>query len=241
MGILKGLLGGSRDLAQPVRITGEIYQVGGSDLTSPSDAAIYLIVFEGRSVLVDAGTGEGEDRLLENIRSVGVDPEGIDCLLLTHCHYDHTGGVASLKERMQWPVVAHELDAVFLEEGNNLVTAAMWYGASIHAFTVDRKLSGASEEIELSGRAITAVHIPGHSPGSVVYLTESEGKRVALAQDVHGPLDPNFRSNARDYQASLRRLIGLEPDILCEGHFGIFRGRETARQFVERFLADQPA
>ena len=55
--------------------------------------------------------------------------EAIDYLLITHCHFDHTGGAAELKERLNLKVVAHVRDAEFLENGDQEVTAASWYGA----------------------------------------------------------------------------------------------------------------
>ncbi|MDY6988424.1 MAG: MBL fold metallo-hydrolase [Thermodesulfobacteriota bacterium] len=171
-----------------MRVTGEIYQVGGKGLTSQEDAAVYLIKVGDHAALVDAGCGYAQDRLLHNIRSCGVTPEHIAYLLITHCHFDHTGGAKGFREKLQCQTIAHELDAPFLEQGDDEVTAASWYGSSIQPFVVDRKLSGAREGIDLGGRVIEAIHTPGHSPGSVVYLTESEGHRVLFAQDVHGPL-----------------------------------------------------
>lgn len=220
----------------PMRITGEIYQVGGMGYTSPEDAAIYLIDFEGHAALVDAGCGSAEDILLRNIEACGVDPETIECLLITHCHFDHTGGVNSLKKKLGFQVVCHELDARFLEQGDNEVTAASWYGEALTPFTVDRKLTEPDEEILLGGRVITAFHTPGHSPGSVVYQTESEGLRVLFAQDVHGPLDPTLLSDTQKYLQSLNHLISLEADILCEGHYGIYRGKEHVKDFISSFL-----
>ena len=44
-----------------LQITREIFQVGGSQLTSPEDAAIYLINFAGHAALVDAGRGDAQD------------------------------------------------------------------------------------------------------------------------------------------------------------------------------------
>jgi glyoxylase-like metal-dependent hydrolase (beta-lactamase superfamily II) len=59
---------------------------------------------------------------------------------------------------------------------------------------------------------------------------------VLFAQDVHGPLAPSLLSNEADYQRSLRRLRDLDADILCEGHYGVFEGREEARRFIESFI-----
>ena len=223
-------------MSQPITITREIFQVGGQGLTAPEDAAIYLIDFAGHAALVDAGAGRAQKRLLDHLATVGVRPEQIEYLLLTHCHYDHTGGALDLREKLGCPVVAHELDADFLERGDNEVTAASWYGAKLHPCPVDRRLSGARETLTLGGRPITALHIPGHSPGSLAYLTESEGQIVLFGQDVHGPLDLRLRSNRADYRASLERLLALEADILCEGHYGIFRGKPTVAEFIRSFL-----
>ena len=81
-----------------MHITGEIDPVGGGKLTAPEDAAIYLINFNGHAALVDAGCGRAQPQLLDNIRAGGVDPEQIEYLLLTHCHFDHTGGAQARRE-----------------------------------------------------------------------------------------------------------------------------------------------
>jgi glyoxylase-like metal-dependent hydrolase (beta-lactamase superfamily II) len=219
-----------------VKVTDEISQVGGGPLTEPEDAAIYLINFDGHAALVDAGCGFSSEPLLANVRACGVRPEQIELLLLTHCHFDHTGGAASLKALLHCRTVAHILDAKFLEEGDNRATAANWYGSTIEPVTIDRKIEGTRETIVLGEKGIEAIHIPGHSPGSVVYMTESQGLKVLFGQDVHGPLDPGFHSNRKDYHASLKVLLALEADILCEGHYGIYRGKREIKDFIRQFL-----
>jgi len=67
---------------QFVRVTDEIHQVGGSGLTAPEDAAIYLVEFDGHATLIDSGCSGGEDRLLANIEALGVRPEAIEALNL---------------------------------------------------------------------------------------------------------------------------------------------------------------
>ncbi len=219
-----------------IEITTEIFQVGGRGLTSAEDAAIYLIALPGHAALVDAGCGDGLDMLLANIESLGVRPESIEYLLLTHCHFDHTGGAVGLRQRLGCRVVAHELDAPYIEAGDGEVTAAAWYGMDANPCSVDLRLAGPSNTLDLGGRSILAHHIPGHSPGSLAYSFESCGKRVLFAQDVHGPLHPSLHSNRDDYQASLRRILELDADILCEGHFGVFRGKHDARRFVAQYI-----
>lgn len=219
-----------------VPITDEICQVGGRGLSAPNDAAIYLVSVDGCAALIDAGCGDATDMILANGEAVGANPARIEALLLTHCHYDHVGGAAALRRRLGCKVVAHTLDAACIETGDHEVSAASWYGAHLERCAVDRKLSGAGEELVLGGRTINAIHIPGHSPGSVAYLVESQGRRVVFAQDVHGPLHPSLLSNAGDYRNSLLRLLELDADILCEGHYGIFEGRDEVAAFIRRFL-----
>ena len=219
-----------------MKITNEIFQVGGSGLTSMEDAAIYLIHFGGQAALVDAGCGHAQERLFKNINGCGIDLEQIEYLLITHCHFDHTGGVRGIKERTHCKVVAHELEAPYLEQGDDMVTAAKWYGSSLEPVAIDIKLQGDEREIDLGGREIKAIHTPGHSPGSVVYMTESEGLKILFGQDVHGPLDPSLLSNREDYVKSLNLLLSMEVDVLCEGHFGVFRGKKEVKDFIRSFL-----
>jgi glyoxylase-like metal-dependent hydrolase (beta-lactamase superfamily II) len=141
--------------------------------------------------LIDAGCGNAQDRLLANIQPCGVDFNQIEYLLITHCHYDHTGGVKGLKNLINLKIVAHELEVPFLEQGDNKVTAANWYGSKIHPFNVELKISGAQADIFLGSRIISAIYTTGHSPGSMAYLTESDALKVLFGQDVHGPIHPN--------------------------------------------------
>jgi glyoxylase-like metal-dependent hydrolase (beta-lactamase superfamily II) len=219
-----------------LQVTGGIYQVGGGDLTQGGDAAIYLLNFEGHVALVDAGCGLSIDPLFRNIESCGVTPSETEWILITHCHFDHTGGVKALKDTLKCKVMAHALDAPFLEAGDNGVTAATWYGSTIQPFTVDRKLSAAREDIQIGGRIVLGLHAPGHSPGSVVYLAESDGLKVLFGQDVHGPLHPSLLSNRTDYFRSLELMISLEADILCEGHYGVIKGKKQVREFIHSFM-----
>ena len=217
-------------------VTKDVFQVGGGGLTAPEDAAIYLVTCEGHVALVDAGCGHSTKQLFENISACGLQPKDIEYLLITHCHFDHTGGAQEIRDRTGCRILAHELDARYLEHGDNRVTAAKWYGADMKPLHIDVKLTGKRNQVRLGTTIIEAIHVPGHSPGSLVYMAESEGKRILFGQDVHGPLDASLLSNREDYLDSLRFLLSLEADILCEGHYGVFRGREEVADFIESFL-----
>jgi glyoxylase-like metal-dependent hydrolase (beta-lactamase superfamily II) len=219
-----------------IKITSNIYQVGGSGLSNPSDAAVYLISSENESVLIDSGTGKSTSRIIENIKNAGVNLQSIKYLFLTHCHYDHTGGAQKIRELCGCSIVAHELDAVYLEKGDSGVTAASWYGTDMEPLKIDIKVKGNSKDFNAGDLDVHFSHTPGHSPGSSVVTIKSDGQTVLFGQDVHGPLDNSLRSNLHDYKASLAFMLTLEADILCEGHFGVFKGKKKVADFIESYL-----
>jgi glyoxylase-like metal-dependent hydrolase (beta-lactamase superfamily II) len=219
-----------------MQITENIWQVGGGDLTSPEDAAVYLVCLGDGAALIDAGCGYRNDRLVQNISQCLPASARVEYLFLTHCHYDHVGGAEAVQRHYGCKIVAHELDAVYLETGNSEITAALWYGETMIPFTVDCKIIGPKQTFQVGSGEIRALHCPGHSPGSVMYVIESEGKKVLFGQDIHGPLNLSLLSNQEDYIRSLERLMNLEADILCEGHFGIYHGKERVRKFINSFM-----
>ena len=219
-----------------MEITREIFQVAGPGLTTSDDAASYLIKIGAQAALIDAGSGKATDKLMANIRDCVVDPKDIAYLFLTHCHYDHTGGSAALKKLLPLKIVAQALEAPYLEKGDHEITAASWYGARIKPVTIDLQWQGPSQTFQIGDRLLVGYHTPGHSPGSAVYVMESEGFKVLFGQDVHGPLHPSLLSNREDYRRSLHLLLDLEADVLCEGHYGVYRGKKEVAAFIRKFL-----
>ena len=82
---------------------------------------------------------------------------------------------------------------------------------------------------------MTAIHCPGHSPGSMVLTTRIDDRLVLFGQDVHGPIHPALLSDEVAYQASLKNLLDLDADLLLEGHFGVYRGKDSVRKFNSSF------
>ena len=100
-----------------LKVTENIWQVGGDGLTAAGDAAAYLIRFGHQAALIDAGCGSGHWQPVDNI-SLCLPPDADSViLLLSHCHYDHTGGAARVREQYGCKIIAHEKDALFLEKG----------------------------------------------------------------------------------------------------------------------------
>ena len=220
-----------------MKITNDIFQIGGSSMSHSSDASIYLIRDGIKSAIVDAGSGSGTKSVLSNLSDCGLDAADIAYLFITHCHFDHTGGIAALRKATGAQVVAHEKDAEFIIAGDMQVTGAAWYGGHLDPTPIDVVVSEQKKEFKLDKLNVTMYHIPGHSPGSAVFTVNSDGKLVLFGQDVHGPIDEMIlRSNRTEYKKSLEFLMSLNADILCEGHFGVYHGKEKVRSFIKSFL-----
>jgi 7,8-dihydropterin-6-yl-methyl-4-(beta-D-ribofuranosyl)aminobenzene 5'-phosphate synthase len=53
-----------------------------------------LVEVGGRRILFD--TGQSKEILIHNLTELGLDLEDVDCIVLSHGHYDHTGGLSAL-------------------------------------------------------------------------------------------------------------------------------------------------
>jgi len=219
------------------QITSDIFQIGGSAESAPQDASIYLIKDGNMSAIVDAGSGDGSKTVLENIKRCGLELSDIAYIFVTHCHFDHTGGINAIREATGAKVVMHQGDASFVSSGDMQVTGAQAYGGHIDPTPIDITVDEKKKDFSLNKLNVTMYHIPGHSPGSVALTVNSDGKLVLFGQDVHGPIGGVIlHSNRTEYKKSLEFLISLNADILCEGHFGIYSGKEKVRDFIKSFL-----
>lgn len=56
-------------------------------------------LFVGSAVtVIDTSTPGSEDKILHAIRTLGKEPGDVDAIIVTHCHADHSGSLAALKE-----------------------------------------------------------------------------------------------------------------------------------------------
>ena len=221
-------------MMKPFEITRGIYIVGGPEITDSRDGCVYALDL-GELILIDSGAGWSVDQIVRNIQKVGLDPNGLGRILLTHCHIDHIGGAPELRRRFGAKVYIHQLDAPPLESGDPTLTAATWYKTSFPPSQVDVRLQYPKETLQIGHERITCVHTPGHTPGSVSVYLDRDGKRILFAQDLHGPLLEEFGSSLDDWDRSTQALLALEADILCEGHFGIYDTKKKARDYIQSY------
>jgi glyoxylase-like metal-dependent hydrolase (beta-lactamase superfamily II) len=213
-----------------------IHLVGGGSLSHFQDATAFIVECGTELVMIDSGAGKGSKAIEKNIRDIPLDPARISFLILTHCHVDHIGGVKYFHDSFGCKVAAHELDAAAIETGDPSLTAASWYGATLPRIQVDRRFHGEHEVLSIGSAELHCIHTPGHTPGSICIWLDRGGKRVLFGQDIHGPFSREFHSNIDDWRDSMEKLVALQADILCEGHFGIFIGKKRVESYIRGYL-----
>lgn len=150
----------------------------------------FLVNIDGKNILVDTGYGTiapGKSNLLPQLQEMGLSPDAIDMVLLTHMHMDHAGGLLSHKQRVfpkakvvvSKPELDYWLDLARKDPGNAnaalVKTVSEVYGEDIPApFSFgDSILPG-----------VTAVDAAGHTPGHTVFLFEADGKKLLIVGDL---------------------------------------------------------
>ena len=220
-------------MVQPVQVCRDVFMVGGSAISHSYDCAVYLIN-AGDLVLIDTGAGLSFDTIISNIKALDFDPKNIKAVIVTHAHIDHIGSLCMFKETYGMQVIAHEMDTVSIEEGIN--TGAAAYGVEYRPCTVDLKITEPQATLSFNKYELVLVHISGHTPGSIAIYLDIEGSRVLFGQDIHGPYVPEWGAERDKAKQSLQKLIDLNADILCEGHFGVYTPADKVKQYISTYL-----
>ncbi|HDS06417.1 MAG TPA: MBL fold metallo-hydrolase [Bacteroides sp.] len=148
----------------------------------------YLLFKPGRAVLVDCGRGGLMNRILEALQGAGLQPEMLELLILTHAHFDHAGTAARIKAATGCRIMVHRSEADRLRKGfTQLPGGTRWKArvlvglARVFARRLG-KYEGVEPDIladtsydlkEEFGFPARVIHTPGHTPGSMVVLTEA--------------------------------------------------------------------
>jgi glyoxylase-like metal-dependent hydrolase (beta-lactamase superfamily II) len=223
-------------MSKAEQIIDGVWLVGGPNISMSEDATVFVIDFSGELIMIDSGAGRSARTLVRNIESAGLDPKKISTVILTHCHIDHIGAAPYFRETFGCKLAAHDLDARAIEEGDPVMTAANWYETDFPATLIDIRFKGDHEILLFGAEELHMLHTPGHTPGSMSIYLDRAGKRVLFGQDIHGPFLPSFKSDVGRWHKSMEKLLALEADILCEGHFGIFQPKEQVRKYIQGYI-----
>ena len=223
-----------------MQLSESVYIVAGGDhglgISEAYDSTVYLLDLGSELALIDAGCGIDPVPTVENIERHGYDPARITHILLTHCHADHAGAAGFWRERTGAKVAASQDEAGFLELADEQELGLVRARADgsypsdyrLRACPVDMRLAH-EQQVTVGGATLTALHVPGHSRGSICYLAEIDGRRCLFSGDVvfcGGWISllncPG--SSLEDYGKYISRLADLRVEALLPGHYGFTLG-----------------
>ena len=179
----------------------------------------------GRGVVVDPG-GDVPS-ILNRLGELGVTVEAI---LLTHGHLDHAGGAAALRDALPpttggavpgpVPVIGPDRRDAFLLAGIAAQAQAMGI-ADMQDVVPDRYVEE-GETLSFAGCRLEVLHVPGHTPGHVVFIEQD--KRFGLVGDTLfrgsvGRTDFPYCDEAALMAGIRTKLLGLGDDLaIVPGH-----------------------
>jgi glyoxylase-like metal-dependent hydrolase (beta-lactamase superfamily II) len=166
-----------------------------------------------KAALIDAPQGSAK-QLIERIKELGL---SVECLLLTHSHWDHTADAAELKKELGIPLYVHKLDAQNVEEpGSDGLPLLI----DIPKAKVDHFLEE-GQVIPVGTLSLEVIHTPGHSPGGICFYLNEQNTLISgdtLFQGSIGNLSLPTSEPEKMWQ-SLEKLAKLPPKTrVLPGH-----------------------
>jgi glyoxylase-like metal-dependent hydrolase (beta-lactamase superfamily II) len=215
----------------------------------------YIVQGDAVSVMIDSGINHLAPHYLAALTEFFGDPGRLDYLLLTHSHYDHAGSAGYLKRHLPGlKIAAHERVAALaqkesaLETMNRLSLSHVELArfnpsaedVALRPFTVDLVLKE-GDELDLGGLTCRVYEVPGHTRDSLAYYLPELGALFpgdatgVMREGESGWIQVAFVASYEDYVDSLRRMISLEPEMVCLAHNWVLTGADAGR-YLRRSL-----
>ena len=195
---------------------------------------VFLIALPESLTLVDAGTPGSFARIACAVRALRRRPEEITDIVVTHCHADHTGGLAQAQTATGARVWMHPADAALARAGvaSRPSKPAPGSLAGLLARPFVGKGPSSIAAVEVGGEVIDGQEIPaaggllpvwtpGHTEGHLAYLWPRDGGVLFVGDAAAHMLRLRPGPIYEDYQRgvqSLRMLAGLEFEAACFAH-----------------------
>lgn len=210
----------------------------------PGRTGCYVIK-SGKIAIIETGSSLGAPYIIAGLEKMGISPERVDYIIVTHIHLDHAGGVGYILP--QFPnatVVVHPRGARHLIDPSRLIQGARAvYGEKLEEYfgeilpvPEERVLiRNEGDTLDLDGRILTFYDTPGHArhhfsihdPVSEgIFTGDTIGVRYAkqLTGLDYEPIFPSTSPSEFDRDAvfqSADKLEKLEAKRIYHTHFGV--------------------
>lgn len=171
-----------------------------------------LLIRGERDYLVDPGLIMQGAPLIGALGDLGVSPNDVQDVILTHLHFDHAEGMAA------WPMRRTLVHKIETEAPYAQIVAGVMEMAKVE------ELEGSEGEIEPGIRWMLT---PGHSDGLISLLVDTDDGLVVIGSDCVGPLSEyfeqmdlpeDFGAEREELLRQWQRIRDLDPQVVIPGH-----------------------
>lgn len=172
-----------------------------------------------KRILIDPGHRHLFQHVRKGLERIGVTPEQIDAVLVTHGHPDHLETAGSFGPPTRWAMsrIDYEFVMKYLGAHTEIPRPAFFLQEG---------------DLTIGDKAFQVIHTPGHSPGSVcLYWPQSKvlfTGDVVFSQSIGRTDLPG--GSGRQLKESISRLAELDVEVLCPGHGDIVTGSEHVKK-----------
>ncbi len=212
--------------------------------------AVYVIRHTNGTALIDCGPGSTLPRVTSELKALGLEPQDITDVLLTHIHLDHAGA-AGWWGQQGARVHVHPIGAPHLLNPDKLLASAQRiYGAEMERLWGDFLPVPATRLVEhkhddliaFGGLEFRALETPGHAEHHFAYLLDDVcftgdvgGVRLDRLRFVRAPTPPP-EVHFEKWRQSIKRLREQKIARIAPTHFGIYDDPAWHLDAVERSL-----
>ncbi len=165
---------------------------------------IYVVGGE-KATIIDTGVGNRLNPVWPQLKELGIEPENVDKVVITHAHHDHAMGAFLILEKAKPKVYVHDKDSKYIASslGESLVVVKE------------------GDVIETELWPLEVIWTPGHTEGGICLYARKP--RILFSGDTafpdgyFGRFDGETGSIA-DLVDSLRKLAKLKVDVMLSGH-----------------------
>jgi glyoxylase-like metal-dependent hydrolase (beta-lactamase superfamily II) len=214
-----------------------------TEYVRPQMDAAHIVTSGSRAAIVDTGPNTAVPLILAALGELGVEPDAVDFLFLTHVHLDHAGGAGALMRALpRATAIVHPRGATHMIDPGRLIegTRAV-YGEELYAQLYGEILPISQERLAiaqdgqrygLAGREFECVHTPGHAlhhqaivdhGATTIFTGDTFGISYREFDSANGPwIMPTTTPTQFDpgqLKASIVRLMQFRPRRLYLTHY----------------------
>ena len=208
------------------RIAGNLYYVGSKGLAS------YLVTTSQGHILINSDLEANVPMIRASMESLGFKFSDIKILLISHAHWDHCAGSATIKRLTGAKYMVMEGDVDVVESGGK---TDFQYASDPTALyppvKVDRVLRD-GDEVKLGDATLTARLTPGHTKGCTTWTMKvNDGSKLRDVVIVGSPnVNPGYKlvgntvypRMTQDFEKTFRVLNSLSCDYFLGAHGSYF-------------------